>query len=343
MKRLYLLTMAFAILITACSSVSNVSQESTIAPQQEKEVVETATIATEEEMFSVENTKHDAEIIGGNEESLRKFLTYEVDGVYGSSPWRTVVNINSLPNNLSVEIPVSDRIEVIGSIARAIQRTQNIVERHNFYTIFLESNLSLNETQELYTQLLDSKGWKANSMPDFEMHGFSPNQNNHKVLIYCTDDNKTVLEVNIFEVSENTTSLRLDLNTEPDLGQCVDRGEMGEFDPVPSIYKLFPSLVTPDEAVVEDSGDTSASLDKARTTTRIRTNLEMDSLLEHYNNQLENANWEMLSQNYDDETAWSKWSFKDDEGVAWSGFFIIFKMSTENDSHQISLQIFRNE
>ena len=342
MKRLYLLITAFAILITACSRASDVSQEDIIAPQQEKETIEIVATerAVEEEILSVESIEYGAEIIGGDEESLRKFLIYEVDGVYGSSPWRTVVTINSLPNNLPVEIPVSDRIEVIGSIARA---TQNVVEKHNFYTIFLESDLSLNEAQELYAELLEHKDWMAKFMPDFEVHGFAPDQSNHKVSIYCSNENKAVLEVNMFEISENITSLRLDLNTEPEPGQCTDMNEMGEFDPVPGIYKLFPALRAPNDAIVEDAGEARASFGKAETISQINTTLAMETLLEHYNNQLENANWEMISQTHDDETAWSRWSFKDDEGETWRGFFIIYDMSPENDSLQLSLQIFRGE
>lgn len=343
MKHLYVLIMTLAILITACSGASELPQEDS-SISSEVETMATATLkVTEAEIPPAESNPYSTEIIGGNEESLRKFLVYEVDGVYGSSAWGTIVSINSLPENIPVEIPVTDQMEVIGSIARAIQKAQSVAQNHNFYTIFMESDLSISETQEQYTQLLENEGWWAKPMLDADIPGFAPDQNDHKVFAYCTEDSNAFLEVNIFEISEDITTLRLDLDTEPDPGQCMQMNETESFDPVPGIYNLFPELKAPADAIVEDAGGARASFDNAETTSQINSTLSMETLLTHYNNQLKNANWEMISQTYDNETAWSRWTLKDDAGETWRGFFIIYDMSPENDSLRLSLQIFRGE
>lgn len=336
MKRLYLLTMVLAVLIAACSGASEIPSEDIVVLQEE---------GTEKEDVSLEEGTYGVEIIGGDEDSIRKFLLHQINEMNGDASIKTVVNIGDLPEDLPVEVPLSDNVKFVGSIARASFGMRGITDKHNFYTIFLESDLPLNETQELYSQLLENEGWQAKSRSEFEAHGFDAGYNNNQFSSFCTEDDETFLELFTSKIDKNLTSLRLHVFTEPDFGMCMDMSEMSEFGgPMgPEAFMLIPALKAPSDALIQNSGGGGGGPYDAQSTARIKTNLGSKELLEHYNQQLEDSDWILLSQNNSDEEAWSKWSFNDDEGEKWIGFLVMLNLSEESNSWYMTLQVFRSE
>jgi hypothetical protein len=56
------------------------------------------------------------------------------------------------------------------------------------------------------------------------------------------------------------------------------------------------------------------------------TAMNSSSLTDHYADQLKAANWTMMGEWQSGPSAWSSWSFKDDDGQSWDGFLMALEI-----------------
>ena len=62
-------------------------------------------------------------------------------------------------------------------------------------------------------------------------------------------------------------------------------------------------------------------------------------LADHYNEQLQTIGWEMQNNGEEEGTAWSTWTFQDEQGQDWSGTLVVIGVPKSNDGRFVVLHI----
>ncbi|MDY6912374.1 MAG: hypothetical protein SVM79_08475, partial [Chloroflexota bacterium] len=85
---------------------------------------------------------------------------------------------------------------------------------------------------------------------------------------------------------------------------------------------LFPSLKAP-EGAIQLGGSSGGGGDSRHASTELETELGLEELQAHYQQQIEAVEWKLEDQGNGDALAWSTWSFTDGSGSEWAGFFMV--------------------
>jgi len=86
---------------------------------------------------------------------------------------------------------------------------------------------------------------------------------------------------------------------------------------------LIPALEAPPDVQISGSGAGGSSDGSAYNTADLLTSLSIDALLSHYNDQMEQAGWELVDQGTSEVVAWSAWKLIDEAGDEWGGNLIV--------------------
>lgn len=294
---------------------------------QENDVVDEQSPVTQSESPDHdEDINAKVKILGGDEETLREFMTRWLTPLYPSeSLEQIVVSIGSLQEELPVELPMPDDVRFIAAV------TGHWVD----YSLVLDTGLSPDEVQDFYADELMAGGWELpaidNAAPGFVPQAASSN--------YCFDDGNVFLSVGALSIAEGVTDLRLDLHMDAEPFMC-DGGGMG-MGYTPEHFKLIPPLVSPDGTVLAGNGSGGSDSD-AEARVQLNTTLTASELVVHYNQQLESAGWEPLTQSDGDGAAWSTWSVTDEHGKVWSGTLFVIESSVEDNGRYAFVRIERN-
>ncbi|MBD1995927.1 hypothetical protein H6G00_04750 [Leptolyngbya sp. FACHB-541] len=102
----------------------------------------------------------------------------------------------------------------------------------------------------------------------------------------------------------------------------------------------LPNLLPP-----TDRGGGGASAvygpEDARSSISIETDLDIETLINHYNSQFEQADWLQIDGGEGELSRWSIWSFQDEEGENWRGLLVISKVQETPSEYVGFVQIFR--
>ena len=305
MKKI-LLIILFAGLLVGCTNSTNSTQMSSAATESNsKSSAETA-----------------VKIIGGDEESLREFIVRWFEpGFPGETAQQTLIEIGSIPDEWQLNLPMPDDARVIASIKG--EWTDTIV--------MIDTSLPPDEVFSFYTKQLASLGWNP-APTDANENGFAPAAEAFRS--FCSADGKEYLIVSASRITDEKTDLRLNLFTDADPSMCGE-GVTEE------INSLIPRLKAPQGTILQD-GSEGGDEKSWEVSVQLKTSLSPVELAEHYNRQLETAGWELMKQGKGDGTAWSNWSFTDDQGQTWSGTLIVISTSEEGSSKYALVRIERN-
>ena len=303
MKRLFLITM-LVLFLTGCANTPTPTPEST---------------------SSDEVTGQTIEIVGGNEESLREFISRWLTPLYPvETPKKTVVTIGGLPEDLPLDLPMPEDARIAASV------TGEWAD----YVLIVDTGLSPEAAQDFYAKALVKAGWQTAPTGAYE-HGFVSQAIPFSG--YCLGEGEAFLNIGALQTSKGTTDLRLNLFTDPDEYMCREGGAGYG----PEYVNLIPPLQAPKGALVQGGGSGASDSD-AQITANLKTELTAAELAAHYNRQLETAGWEMITQGDGEGAAWSTWSLKDEQGKPWSGTLIILETAAENNNRYALIHIERN-
>lgn len=260
------------------------------------------------------SSENGVEIVGGDEESLRAFIREWMQPVSLENPSQGVtVYIGRTPKDVPYDLPAPEGSRVIGSI------TGNWVE----YMLIYASSLSAESIQEFYAQSLIDKGWKEAPMNQGS-GGFVSGTNSF--LGYCYGEGEAFLTLETPSITEESTSVRLSLDTTPEPSVCNPDPNAG------SLYiDLIPTLRAP-KGVTTQGGSAGGSDRSAEVTAGLKGNLSAAELVDFYNEQLVATGWEMQNSSQGEGAAWSNWTFQDSEGTDWIGTLMVAEVSLEGNS-----------
>lgn len=287
---------------------TDAATDSPVASQNE---VETVT----EENNHPQSAGGQVEIIGGDEQSLRKFIQRYFSPRYlGAGDGDTKILIGSLPDDLPIDLPLPEDAQVIAYIRQP----------YAFNQVILDVPQTPEDVLAFYTQSLADLGWRQ-AQANQPGGGFiSVEVSSGR---FCLGENDAYLEVRALEAPEGLTDVLLTLQVPVDAYLCQETGP--EYMDAGS--RLIPSLEAPQGVQISSSGSGGSSDGSAYNTADLQTSLSIDELLSHYNAQLEQAGWELVDQGTSEVVAWSAWKFLDDQGDEWGGNLIVMDNRLQSD------------
>jgi hypothetical protein len=311
MKYLLSVSAVLTLILSSCISAPESAQDNTPPSTASAEDLQDSTIS--ETNVGEDVSTNSIEIIGGDEESLREFIKQWLVPVNpdGSSKDMTVY-IGSTPKDLPYDLPTPDDARIIGSV------TGSRVD----YMLVLDTSLSSKSIHEFYAQNLTDKGWHE-APTNAGQGGFVSQFDFYRG--YCYEDNEAFLTVETPSISDEKTSIRLNLDISPHPYNCQAAAVPGY-----SYGKLIPLLEAPSGTVIQSGGSSSGDY-QADVTANLQSDLSPIELVEFYNQKLLAAEWKMQDSGNGEEAAWSHWTFTDEQEKNWLGLLVVLNTSANND------------
>ena len=230
-----------------------------------------------------------------------------------------------LPSDLAVDIPIPETAEIIGSLVQSDKS-----KKYENVQIILDVPGEPEDALAFYQEQLAETGWH-----EFERYsssrqgGFVPSQQPVSAT-FCRYENKgPSLSVITYAPEGKPTDVRLSLVNDPQSGMCSQERN----DPRPGGFgEPFPSLKAP-EGALQTGGSSGGSGNSRRASAELETELGLEELQAHYQQQLEATEWKLEDQGSGDALAWSTWSFTDDSGSEWAGLFMVRAFGEDTVSH----------
>ena len=311
MKYLFRVSAVLAFVLSSCINVPEGAQENIPTSTAIAEGLQEGTPAEANTGEDVSTSS--IEVVGGNDESLREFIKQWFMPVYpdGSSQNMTVY-IGSTPKDIPYDLPTPDDARIIGSI------TGGWVD----YMLIFDTSLPPKSIHEFYAQTLSDKGW--HEAPTNQGQGGFVSQSD-SFRGYCHEDDNAFLNVETPSISDEKTSIRLNLDISPDPYNCDAAVVSSGY----SYEKLIPQLEAPNGTLIQGSGSGGSDRD-AEVTASLQSDLSPVELVEFYNQQLLTSGWKMQDSGNGEGAAWSHWTFTDEQETHWLGSLIVLKASANS-------------
>lgn len=308
MKRLFVVVSLFVLTLWGCASNPEITQNNTPIATATAVAMQESTDAT-----VVVNSDTSIEVIGGDETTLRDFITQWFIPVYPDSSVHEIkVYIASTPKDIPYELPIPDNAHIIGAV------TGNWVD----YLLIMDTNLTPKSAHEFYAKSLTEKGWHE-APTNQGQGGFIYQSDLYSG--YCYGDGEAFLSVETPQISNEKTSVRLSLDITPDIYMCnPDSTGYGYLH-----ADLIPELHAPNGAIVQGSSSGGSDRD-AEVTANLKSKLSAAEIVEFYNKQLLEVGWTMENNGSGEGASWSNWTLKDKDGKDWIGTLVVIKVSANN-------------
>ncbi|NJN56711.1 MAG: hypothetical protein HC879_04045 [Leptolyngbyaceae cyanobacterium SL_5_9] len=247
--------------------------------------------------------------------------------------------VGQLPESLPDDLPLPEEAQIIGSIVK----TGSIAGGTDSTEILLRVNQSPEETYSLYQQQLLDEGWQVEEAPEID-GGFlardavnSPQVSSSRNSFgsFCSPSQTAHLYIDTAQSQTNSSAiLKLTLNSVYSETQPLFPFECS----LGIEYAPLPALTLPANAKFISGGSSSFSNDEASSDAVIETDLDAESLINHYANQLQQAGWTQVETS---EVGLSRWSFQDEEGRDWQSLLIIAEIPGIPDQYASYVRVLR--
>jgi hypothetical protein len=223
--------------------------------------------------------------------------------------------VGQLPTAFPGDIPFPDGSRLAGSLVRG-----------EHVTVVLDADQPPDAIQEFYQQRMPAIGW---AMPDFmgpRHGGFMPSGPfGGPPLLFCRGEQGPGLHIHTQAREGAPTDLRLELVTYDNPGQSPCARQRFERPGRPHAMEMIPALFAPPRSQQQGGGGSSGQ-DHANTTAQLESDLDLATLNAHYTRQFEQGGWSNSGEGVSGPTAWSRWTFADDEGGPWTGIFFALEL-----------------
>ncbi len=263
----------------------------------------------------------EVEVVGGDEESLRKFIGRALTSYPypGAEEGDTRVMIDLLPEDLPFELPIPENSRIIGSIVRGDPTSARII---------LDVPLNSEEVINFYQDALIEDGW----MVSLEHAGFVYELWQSQT--FCYNDDEVVLYVSAVEIPDEPTDVVINIHSPSQYSPCDPEG-MHLMD---ELYGLIPTLKPPPGALFQ-KGRSSSGQDEASVTATLIIDLTAEDLANHYGVQLSEEGWTPGERDTSEQVSWSSWTIKYGDGDEWGGVLIILESPTDPEKRYAWFQI----
>jgi hypothetical protein len=247
-------------------------------------------------------------IVGGDEFSLREFLTYYAVGI-SFRGGETTIYIGQLPTEqLAVQLPIPANARIVGSIVR-----ENIEN-----DVLLSVDATAQDIMSAYDQLATTAGWRFVEEMPMMPTGFV-DQQRIALRRYCNEAAKVVLTVSVGNIGA-ATSVRLSVNRQA--RPCAPMMR-----PHHDLIQVIPTLKMPPSAksLTQYSNSTSSGHNGAgdfSLSASVTTQSPVSEIVNSYHDQLIALGWQKLSGTINDKSALSSWQFSHDNNL-WTAYFVI--------------------
>jgi hypothetical protein len=261
-------------------------------------------------------------VIGGDEEALREFISLILRPIYAPAPAgiENTVLIGEMPDNMPIDLPVLEDARVVGSLF------QN--EPLSFQAI-LQTEQPAEAVLEFYSSALAETGWSESGRP-YQGAGFIPAQPDQRQVTLCDSENNT-LTIIALPLDDNTTDVRVNIQSALNYNPCAQTP--------PAVTSLIPELEAPEGVRIQGGGSSGGSSGEQSVSASLITDLSVDALLEHYNQALEDAGWTLVDSGSSGNGAWSTWTFRTEAGEDWSGTLFMLKSAAGDNQRQAMLNV----
>ena len=239
--------------------------------------------------------------------------------------------IQELPDTFPQNIPFPENSNLLGSL----------FNKHWRYIIAeFDSGLSPQQIIEFYQNSLPSERWHKHNVdhPSFKQL-FLTARNNNKTLakVFCRGNNPPSLTIGSYFHSEESSQFSLLYNYNPRDALCnIERDEAGiPFNP----SVLIPSLSIPSDTYQVSETAMDRSIDSARQSITLETNLSPLAILDHYNNLLEQSPWACADYGVNEPVAaWSIWKLNYSERT-WRAVLYILRVKDKPSEYLITIVV----
>ncbi len=230
----------------------------------------------------------------------------------GAPAQEATIYVGKLPDTLPVDLPLPDGSRVIGSVVRAEESIQ----------VVLDAPQGPDRVLDFYRQRMPAAGW---SVPDqsiapnsgFVQSGFGTG------LTFCQARTGPSLFINASAEPGQATDVRLTLN--------IAKTQSYPCSPQPGGLSAsstsIPRLVAPGGARQVEGGSGGSSTGSTYNSATLATDQNAAALAAFYGDQLAQAGWTKQDSGQSGPVSWSTWSLQDKQGTSWKGLFFALDLS----------------
>jgi len=222
-----------------------------------------------------------------------------------------------LPPEMPVDLPIPDGAIIAGSM----------IQEDTGFSVVLDVPMTPDQALEFYKERLASQNWTEVPLPGMN-EGFVEDAD--PSMAFCKDS-KDPWMIIIAHPQSNGTDLRLSISTDTECSPCSQ--DLGYDD----WLKPIPKLAAPKGAKISNENFMSGPGNMVATSVTVETEMNSSSLAAHYADQLMAANWTMMGEGESGPSSWSSWSYNDEDGLAWDGFFMALELAGTNETQKFVL------
>ncbi|MCC6455879.1 MAG: SIMPL domain-containing protein [Caldilineaceae bacterium] len=265
-------------------------------------------------------------IHGGNEETLREFLRQYLIAPFGfNDETATTVTVGTLPPDLPLNLEIPAGVTTAGAIVTT-------GEYSNTQLLFsLEGEVA--DSLAALRQQLQNQGYFQPAPPSGEVFQTQPDD----FVSWCNPEGTLAVVVTGRNLADRTGIIRLFItHVLPANGPCAS-APAGASGSSGDLENALPTLAAPPNVAAFQSGMSSGG-DSVEATVGFSGDTTIAALAEHYNSQLEDADWQRLGASQTEDMAWSGWSLTKDDRF-YSATFYIVRDAGSSDHFRATLRI----
>ncbi len=223
--------------------------------------------------------------------------------------------LGELPTGLPVDIPVPDGTVLLGGLRRASPwRGGYDVE------VILEAEAEPGGLYDAFREHLAGSEWSEKRHPLTRRGGFVFTGYEERPLTFCLSPRGPALLVSAYRRRQmGTTEVRLRLEGSRRDSPCSEDHDRYEYYDRSVVPALFPP-----EGVAQIPGGGGSGSDSEHHSANLRTDMPPAAIVAHYSAQLEEAGWSRVGGGDEGPSAWSGWTFGDEE-EGWVGTFVAMR------------------
>jgi hypothetical protein len=265
------------------------------------------------------------EVVGGDEQALREFIGRILSPMYAPpTKGEQQILIGSLPDNLPFDLPIPQDARVVGSMVLGDSIGTQVI---------LSIPGTAEEVTSFYADALSGAGWRDVSQGTSGT-GFVGTVAANRAFCDANDNYIMLTAIEPQSGEGGVMDVRLQTQSPAQFNQCTAQVQ-GSTQPNSPI----PPLETPPGTTMRGGGSSGGSNGEWAVSADLRTDLDAEALATAYNEQLEGAGWSQVNTGSAEGSAWSTWTFADDQDAQWGGTLLVIESPTAPDARFAYLQV----
>ncbi|MBN1324193.1 MAG: hypothetical protein JW986_09420 [Methanotrichaceae archaeon] len=251
--------------------------------------------------------------------SFEELATRLLEPSYSGSS--ELVDVEIILEGLPADLPLDPPIPVGARIVGSAVRDGETIE------IVLDTRMAPSEAIEFYRERMTSANWTETEIPGTS-RGFAPSA---ATATFCQGRKNPSLTI-IAHPVEGGTDLRLNVNSDPQYSPCRQATELEDW------LEPIPKLTSPAGAKHIRESFTSSGGSSVGISATLETEMNGSALSIHYGDLLKAADWTLQDSGESGPSAWSTWTFEDDDGLFWNGFLFALDLPGSANERFVMMQ-----